>query len=82
MEFFDREEVYNMAYKKLVDFGPSCVLSSPRMIKGRRILKESMISYFEETEEFEKCAYVVNFFDTVEKEISINNIVEGLKNQR
>jgi hypothetical protein len=31
-------------------------------------IKKSLLSYYESTEEFEKCTYIKNFFDELERE--------------
>ncbi len=44
-------------------------MKSPRILSKRNIIRESLIKYYESTEEFEKCKFIVGFFEDLEKEI-------------
>ncbi len=57
-------------------------MSSPRILAKRNIIKDALIGYYESTEEFEKCKYIVSFFDDLEKEIALNNKKEKAKKAR
>jgi hypothetical protein len=51
----------------------------PHLLEKRDVIKKSLISYYESTEEFEKCKFVSEFFDQVEKEIKVNQVINSLK---
>jgi hypothetical protein len=51
----------------------------PHLLEKREVIKKSLISYYESTEEFEKCKFVSEFFDRVEKEIKVNQVINSLK---
>ena len=48
-------------------------MGSPRILAKRNIIKDALIRYYESTEEFEKCKYIVGFFEDLEKQIILNN---------
>jgi len=72
--------VYESAYERMHQYGLASILTSPSLIKNRAIIKNKIISYYESTEEFEKCNFLVGFFDSLEKEILLPNIIKSLKN--
>jgi len=39
---------------------------SPGVIKKRHTIKKSLLEYYESTEEFEKCKFVIDFFEEIE----------------
>jgi len=78
-DIVDRE-VYESAYKRMKKYGISSILTSSRLIKKRAVIKERIVSYYEGTEEYEKCDFLKDFFDQIEKEIAINGIITGLDN--
>lgn len=38
----------------------------PGMLRKRALIKKSLLEYYESTEEFEKCAFVIDFFKRIE----------------
>lgn len=77
-ENIDRE-VYESAYKRMQKHGLSSILSSPRLVSKRDVISSRIISYYESTEEYEKCVFLKDFFDRIEKDIALKGIIDGLK---
>ncbi len=77
---FDRE-LYESALRRLYDLGTKAMLV-PRLIGKKDAVKESLLKYYEHTEEYEKCKFVRDYFNTLEKEISISSIVDSIKNNK
>jgi hypothetical protein len=48
-------------------YGVDSILST-KVFPKRESIKQSLISYYESTEEFEKCKYVKEFFEKLESE--------------
>jgi hypothetical protein len=65
-------QVFEDALKSMEIYGING-MKSPRILANRNIIKESFIRYYESTEEFEKCKYIVGFFEDLEKEIESTN---------
>ncbi len=65
-------QVFENALKSMEIYGLNG-MKSPRILAKRSIIKESLIKYYESTEEFEKCKYIVGFFEDLEKEIESTN---------
>jgi len=78
-------ETFEKAYQKMIDEGIGSIMVSPRLIKKRQIIRDRMISYYEKTEEFEKCKFVKDFFESIDSEIkssTISDIVEKIKREK
>lgn len=75
-------EVYESAYERMQKSGLSSILGSPKLVEKRDVIKEKIISYYEGTEEFEKCAFIKNFFEDVEKELGISEVIFGIRNAK
>lgn len=71
-------QIFENALRSMVKFGKKSILSE-RIYGKRELLKKSMISYYESTEEFEKCKYLLEFFDSVENDIAIGATGEYVK---
>lgn len=56
-------------------------MKSPRILSKRNIIRESLIKYYESTEEFEKCKFIVGFFQDLEKEIKKSKTPKNNKNK-
>lgn len=41
-------------------------MMAPRIFSKRHEIKKSLLQYYESTEEFEKCKFIVDFFDELE----------------
>jgi len=46
-------------------------LYPPGMLRKRDLIKKSLLEYYESTEEFEKCAFVIEFFKRIEDLLTI-----------
>ena len=62
--------IYENALDRMEKFGVKSIMI-PHLLEKRDVIKKSLISYYESTEEFEKCKFVSEFFDQVEKEIKV-----------
>jgi len=70
--------IYENALGRMEKFGVKSIMI-PHLLEKRDVIKKSLISYYESTEEFEKCKFVSEFFDQVEKEIKVNQVINALK---
>jgi hypothetical protein len=70
--------IYENALGRMEKFGVKSIMI-PHLLEKRDVIKKSLISYYESTEEFEKCKFVSDFFDQVEKEIKVNQVINSLK---
>ena len=70
--------IYENALGRMEKFGVKSIMI-PHLLEKRDVIKKSLISYYESTEEFEKCKFVSEFFDQVEKEIRVNQVINALK---
>jgi hypothetical protein len=70
--------IYENALDRMEKFGVKSIMI-PHLLEKREVIKKSLISYYESTEEFEKCKFVSEFFDRVEKEIKVNQVINSLK---
>jgi hypothetical protein len=70
--------IYENALVRMEKFGVKSIMI-PHLLEKRDVIKKSLISYYESTEEFEKCKFVSEFFDQVEKEIKVNQVINALK---
>jgi hypothetical protein len=70
--------IYENALGRMEKFGVKSIMI-PHLLEKRDVIKKSLISYYESTEEFEKCRFVSEFFDQVEKEIKVNQVINALK---
>ncbi len=61
-------QVFENALKSMEVYGLDG-MKSPRILAKRNLIRESLIKYYESTEEFEKCKFIVGFFDDLEKTI-------------
>lgn len=69
---------YQKAYERIQESDTSSILSSKKLTENRDIIKEKMLGWFEKTEEFEKCKIIIDFFNKVEREIKIMEIVKNI----
>jgi hypothetical protein len=56
-------------------------IMQPRLLEKREAIKNSLLSYYESTEEYEKCKYVTDFFIIVERELSLLNLINSLSKE-
>lgn len=59
--------VFENAIATMEKYGVSSILSM-KIYPKRGEIRKSLLSYYESTEEFEKCTYIKNFFDELERE--------------
>jgi len=64
-----KRQIFENAIEKMVTYGTSQILFSESLVRKRNIIKESLLKYYESTEEFEKCKFIKDFFEDVEKRI-------------
>lgn len=76
-EIIERK-IYENALSRMEKFGTKSIMS-PSLLEKREIIKTSLLSYYESTEEFEKCKFISDFFDQVEKEVKLLEVVKSLK---
>jgi hypothetical protein len=76
-EFLERE-IYENAILKMEKIGTKSIMH-PHLLEKRKEIKESLLNYYEKTEEFEKCKFITDFFNKLEKEIQISSIFTYLK---
>jgi hypothetical protein len=50
----------------------------PHLIEKRDVIKNSLLDYYESTEEYEKCKYVTEYFDNLEKELLLRAVVKSV----
>jgi hypothetical protein len=67
-----KRQIFENAIEKMVTYGTSQILFSESLVRKRNIIKESLLKYYESTEEFEKCKFIKDFFEDVEKRIIPN----------
>ena len=72
--------IYENALVRMEKFGVKSIMI-PHLLEKREIIKKSLISYYESTEEFEKCKFVSEFFDQVEKEVRVSQVMDALKSK-
>jgi len=69
--------VFETAIETMKKYGVESILT-PKLYNKRESIKSSLLTYYESTEEFEKCKYVVDFFNELELQanetILYNNI--------
>jgi hypothetical protein len=70
--------IYENALVRMEKFGVKSIMA-PHLLAKRNTIKSSLLNYYESTEEFEKCKFISDFFDDLEKEIRISQILESMK---
>lgn len=73
-----QREIYENALERMMKFGTKS-LSNSNLLEKRELIKSSLLSYYESTEEFEKCKFISDFFAKLEKEIKISKILISIK---
>jgi hypothetical protein len=71
-------KIYENALIRMEKFGVKSIMA-PHLLAKRNTIKSSLLNYYESTEEFEKCKFISDFFDDLEKEIRISQILESMK---
>jgi hypothetical protein len=70
--------IYENALQRMEKYGVKSIMA-PHLLEKRNIIKSSLLTYYESTEEFEKCKFISEFFDQLEKEIQIAQVLNSLK---
>lgn len=70
--------IYENALSRMEKFGTKSIMV-PHLLEKKDTIKSSLLSYYESTEEFEKCKFIRDFFDRLEKEIKISQVLENIK---
>ena len=70
--------IYENALVRMEKFGVKSIMA-PHLLAKRNTIKSSLLNYYESTEEFEKCKFMTDFVDEVEKEIRISQILQSIK---
>ena len=70
--------LYEKALSRMENMGTKAIMH-PHLIEKREVFKNSLLEYYESTEEYEKCKYVANFFQNLEKEIILNSVVKSIE---
>lgn len=60
--------IFEIAYKAIQKYGNLSMVSH-KTIQKREVLRQSMLDYYESTEEFEKCKKIKDFFDKLEEDL-------------
>jgi hypothetical protein len=76
-EFLERN-IYENAILRMEKLGTKSIMS-PHLLEKRNEIKLSLLNYYEKTEEFEKCKFIKEFFNKIEREIQILNLFNYLK---
>jgi hypothetical protein len=64
--------VFENAIATMQKYGVNSILTT-KIFPKRESIKNSLIAYYESTEEFEKCNYIVEFFIKLENEYESQN---------
>jgi hypothetical protein len=59
-----RRVVFERAYETMNKYGIDSFIYS-KLIERKEEIMKSMLDYYESTEEFEKCSYIVEFFNKI-----------------
>lgn len=74
--------VFENAIATMQKYGVDSILTT-KIFPKRESIKNSLIAYYESTEEFEKCKYIVEFFEKLESEYqSITTESEQIKEKK
>lgn len=69
--------IYESAIQRMENLGTKAILQ-PKLIGKRNAIKTSLLDYYESTEEYEKCKYITEYFNKLEKEISLMEILGAI----
>jgi hypothetical protein len=70
-------QIFENAIESMIKYGKDSMMS-PRIFSKRHGIKNSLLTYYESTEEFEKCKFVIEFFAELETHIMENIITESV----
>ena len=60
--------IFENAISTMKKYGVNSILSE-RLLPKKDKIRDSLLAYYEQTEEYEKCIFVKGFFEELEKEI-------------
>jgi len=60
--------IFENAISTMKKYGVNSILSE-RLLPKKDKIRNSLLAYYEQTEEYEKCMFVKGFFEELEKEI-------------
>ena len=69
-------KIFENAIKQMATQGVGQILFSKSLTRKRNIIRESLLRYYESTEEFEKCKFIKDFFEDVENKIISSEKIE------
>ena len=64
--------IFENAINTMKKYGVNSILSK-RILPKKDKIKRSLLFYYESTEEYEKCQYIKEFFEKLDKEFSGNS---------
>ena len=70
-------KIYENALVRMEKLGSQAIMH-PQLIEKRDVIKTSLLDYYESTEEYEKCKYVTEYFDNLEKELLLRAMVKSV----
>jgi len=70
-------KIYENALVRMEKLGSQAIMH-PHLIEKRDVIKTSLLDYYESTEEYEKCKYVTEYFDNLEKELLLRAMVKSV----
>ena len=70
-------KIYEDALVRMEKLGTQAIIY-PHLIEKRDVIKNSLLDYYESTEEYEKCKYVTEYFDNLEKELLLRAVVKSV----
>jgi flagellar biosynthesis/type III secretory pathway chaperone len=73
--------IYENAIQRMETMGTKAILH-PRLIEKRDAIRTSLLDYYESTEEYEKCKYINEYFNELEKEIGLMEIVGAITKEK
>jgi hypothetical protein len=65
------KRVFENAISTMQKYGVDSILST-KVFPKREIIKNSLLTYYESTEEFEKCQFIKKFFEDLELQYNNN----------
>ncbi len=77
-KYIIERRIYENAISRMEKFGVKSIMA-PHLLQKRETIKSSLLNYYESTEEFEKCKFISDFFDQLEREIGVAQVLDSLK---
>jgi hypothetical protein len=69
--------IFENAIATMKKYGVGSILST-KIYPKRESIRKSLIAYYESTEEFEKCTYIKEFFEELEREAEASKIYKDI----